>query len=78
MASAKVGAHWSNLGVILDVHDELVIEDHRDRIIESLMELAEIMKAGTPWSEGFPIRIEAYVAPAYIKKKLDKSWFATH
>ena len=78
MASAKVGAHWSNLGVILDVHDELVIEDHRDRIIESLMELAEIMKAGTPWSEGFPIGIEAYVAPAYIKKKLDKSWFATH
>lgn len=78
MQSAKVNAEHQELCPVIDIHDELVQESPYDDSIEKLNRLVKLMKAGTPWSTDFPIDVEAYLAPCYVKSRIDKSWYATH
>lgn len=55
------------LPVVLHVHDEIVCEVPADEAEESLQKLVSVMVDPPAWAQGFPIGVEGFVSPRYVK-----------
>jgi hypothetical protein len=53
--------------VVGHVHDEVVIEEPENRIENSLKVMATIMSETPTWAKGFPIGVEGFSNPRYVK-----------
>lgn len=53
--------------VVLHVHDEIIVEADEQNGATALQNLALIMSIGSGWSAGFPIRVEGFTCPRYVK-----------
>ncbi len=67
LATALVRCEANGLPVVLHVHDEIVNEVPGDGADASLESLLAIMADPPPWAAGFPIGVEGFVSPRYVK-----------
>jgi DNA polymerase len=67
LATAIVRCELEGLPVVLHVHDELVLEVPEPEGARALRRLAEIMVDPPGWAAGFPLAVEGYTAPRYVK-----------
>lgn len=63
MAHSVSLCHEADMRVVMIVHDEIVIEDSKDR----LEELIEIMKSAPKWCSNFPLQAEGWSGKRYRK-----------
>jgi DNA polymerase len=64
LATALVRFEAAGIPVVLHVHDEIVCEvDAADKLNEA----AEIMSDPPEWAEGFPVIVEGFASPRYVK-----------
>lgn len=54
-------------GVVLHVHDEIVTEEG------DIADICRKMSTPPPWAEGFPLRVEGFTAPHYVKSPFSTS-----
>lgn len=73
LATALVQCERAGLPVVLHVHDELVCEVPVSSAAESLNTLATIMATPPDWAQGFPVAVEGFAAPRYLKAA-PKGW----
>lgn len=73
LASALVGAERVGLQTVLHVHDELVAEVPLTGRGESLDRLATVMTTPPDWAAGFPVAVEGFTSPRYLKSP-PKGW----
>lgn len=67
LAGSLVNLERAGLPVVLHVHDEIVCEVPADGVGGSLETMARIMRTPPPWAEGFPLAVEGFDAPRYVK-----------
>ncbi len=70
MAIAIVRCEAEGLPVVMHVHDEVVVEVHGCVVDEALERLCEIMAEPPAWAGGFPIGVEGFTSPRYVKSAL--------
>lgn len=73
LATALVHAERAGLPIVLHVHDELVAEVPVEAAADRLNDLASIMVTVPGWAGGFPIAVEGFCAPRYLKAA-PKGW----
>lgn len=76
LACAIVECERSDLPIVLHVHDEIVAEVLEETGRESLERLAEIMRNPPAWADGFPVNVEGYLSPCYLKEPIE-GWAKT-
>lgn len=59
------------LPVVLHVHDEIVAEVDEAGADEALQRLVDIMTDPPAWAEGFPVGVEGFVSPRYVKSPFE-------
>lgn len=74
LATALVRCHDEGIPVVLHVHDEIVGEVPIERERESLEQLARIMSDPPEWATGFPIGVEGFTCPRYVKSPWRGAW----
>ena len=57
----------SGLPIVLHVHDEIVVEVPIEGAESALERMLEIMSAPPSWAAGFPIQVEGFCTPRYVK-----------
>jgi DNA polymerase len=67
LATAIVNCEATGLPVVTHVHDEIVAEVPLWVRDSSLNLLATVMTTPPAWAAGFPVAVEAYAAPRYLK-----------
>jgi len=76
LACAIVECERSDLPIVLHVHDEIVAEVLEESGRDDLHRLAEIMRNPPEWADGFPVNVEGYLAPCYLKEPIE-GWAKT-
>ncbi len=67
LAVSLVRCESDGLPACLHVHDEIVCEVETEEAETRLKELAQIMIDLPAWARGFPIAVEGFVSPRYVK-----------
>lgn len=67
MATALVQTDQRELNPVAHVHDEILTENPEAQAAESLNALADIMTTVPTWAPGFPIAVEGFASPRYLK-----------
>lgn len=70
LATALVRLERMGMEPVIHVHDELVCEVNAEHAHSALKVMAEVMSAQPSWAEGFPIKIEGFAAPRYVKSAM--------
>lgn len=70
LAWSMLRVERAGVPVVAHVHDEIVLEVPTDWAIGALDVLVEAMTATPEWARGFPLAVEAAVAPRYYKSDL--------
>lgn len=70
LAWSMLRVERAGVPVVAHVHDEIVLEVPTDWAIGALDVLVEAMTACPEWARGFPLAVEAAVAPRYYKSDL--------
>lgn len=76
LATALVRCEDSPVATVLHVHDEIVGEVPLARAAEGLEFLARTMSEGPEWADGFPIGVEGFTSPRYVKSPFNDSYLA--
>ncbi len=76
LACAIVECERSDLPIVLHVHDEIVAEVPEESGRDDLHRLASIMRNPPAWADGFPVNVEGYLAPCYLKEPIE-GWAKT-
>lgn len=66
-AQVECERHAPLLNTVFHVHDEIVSEVPKDRAREGLEALERVMSTAPAWAAGFPLAVEGYLTPRYIK-----------
>lgn len=74
LATSLVRCDQEGIPVVLHVHDEIVAEVPASESRDYLDRLARIMSEPPSWAEGFPIGVEGFTCPRYVKSPWRGAW----
>lgn len=68
LAAALVNLEAAGFNIVLHVHDEAVAEINVEDAATRIEEYCRIMATPPQWAAGFPIKVEGFAAPRFLKK----------
>lgn len=76
LATALVRCEGDSVATVLHVHDEIVAEADAADQGPALARLAAVMSDPPVWADGFPVGVEGFTCPRYVKGPFKGSWTA--
>lgn len=68
MAISLVKFEQEGLCTVFHAHDEIVNEAEERKAASTLRTMIQIMSDCPDWAKGFPLSVEGYISPRYVKK----------